>query len=137
MRKLVSVFAMFSFVLSLAAVLPALAAEQSAQAASGKTVATRKAPKSHQLTGTVEAVDATAGTIRVKGRKVSVSLDAGEGVSLEKIAVGDKVFVKYSGEMALIVKKVSAKTKQSTKEPMTKAVHKAEPAAPAAPAEKK
>lgn len=145
MRKLVAVFMAFAFVLSLAAVAAAeekkaepMKAPSSAPAKAAdpaKKAEAKKAPKAHQLTGTVEAVDAAAGTLTVKGKKDSVSLKAGEKVALDKIAVGDKVLVKYSGDTASSVKKVPAK-KKTTKKAMQKAAPAA-PATPAAPAEKK
>lgn len=88
-------------------VLVALALVLSVAAAA--TAETGKAPRAKRLTGTVEAVDAAAGTLAVKGKKDSVSLRAGDKVELEGIAVGDKVLVKYSGETASSVRKVAAK----------------------------
>lgn len=156
MRKLLSVFVAMAFVLSLAAVAtaevkkaepaepaapaaPAKPAEPMKAAEPAKKPAAKKAAKAMQLTGTVEAIDAAAGTLTVKGKKDSVSLKAGEKVRLEGIAVGDKVLVKYSGDSASSVKKVTAK-KAAKKEAPTKAVEPAKkeaaPAAPAAPAAK-
>src|SRR3970282_2527964 len=78
-----------------------------------------------QITGTVEAVDAAAGTITVKGKKETVDLKAGEKVKLEGIGVGDKVLVTYSDGKASSVKKVTAKKaaakKGATKEAPAKA----------------
>ncbi len=152
MKRLVSLCAVFALVLSLAAVAaaeekkaepmkataaaPAAAAEP-AKKAPAKTAAAKKSPKAHQLTGTVEAVDAAAGTLSVSGKKGSVSLKAGEKVSLDKIAVGDKVLVIYSGDTASSVKMVPAKKagkKMAKKGPKKEAAAPAAPAAPATPA---
>jgi hypothetical protein len=96
MKRRLTVFAALALVLSVAAAATA-AAE------------TGKASDAKRLTGTVEAVDAAAGTLAVKGKKDSLSLMAGEKVDLGKIAVGDKVLVKYSGDTAWSVRKVAAK----------------------------
>jgi len=151
MKRLVSVFVALALVLSLAAVAvagekkaepmkapeaaaPAKAAEPAqaapAEKAPAKKAAAKQAPKAHQLTGTVETVDAAAGTLSVKGKKGSVALKAGEKVTLDKIAVGDKVLVLYSGDTATSVKLVPAK--KASKKVAGKAA--AAPAAPAAPA---
>ena len=147
MRKMLVVFVALVFTLSLAAVamadkhlapakpaepMKAPAAAAPAKAAEPAKAAAKKAPKSLQLTGTVEAVDAKAGTLTVKGKKDPVKLKAGEKVSLDGIAVGDKVLVKYSGDTASSVKKVPAK-KAAVKE-VKKETKAAAPAAPAAPA---
>jgi len=122
MMKWISVVMAFAVALSLASV--AAAADQKA--------VPKKALKTHQLTGTVEAVDAAAGTLTVRGKQDSVSLKASGKVTLDKIVVGDKVLVRYSGHTASSVKKIPAAKKMAKKE-MKKAAH----AAPAAPAEKK
>lgn len=151
MRKLLAVFVAAAFTLSLAAVAladkhmsPAKPAEPAAPAAPAKAAepakkeVAKKGPKSLQLAGTVEAVDAKAGTVTVKGKKSSVSLKAGEKVKLDGIAVGDKVLVKYVGDTASSVNKVPAKkaaAKSTTKAAAPAApAAAAKPAAPAAPA---
>ncbi|MGB3398718.1 MAG: hypothetical protein WBA34_00945 [Candidatus Deferrimicrobiaceae bacterium] len=146
MKKLVSVLVALMFALSLAAVAVAADKPASAPAAApAKKAEAKKAPKAHQITGMVEAVDAAAGTLTVKGKKESVSLKAGEKVKLDGIAAGEKVLVTYSGDTASSVKKVAA-TKAAPKkaakkeapakmvEPMKKEIA---PAATTAPAEKK
>lgn len=90
MKRLFSVFVALVFALSLAA------------AALAET-------KAHQITGTIEAIDAAAGTLTVQGRKGSVNLKAGEKVQLEGINTGDKVRVKYADDTASSVKRVPAK----------------------------
>ena len=126
MKKLLSVFLAVAFALSLAGVSlaqtkaepakpaePAMPAEPAKPAEPMKSEPAKKAEtkkaKSHQITGTVEAVDEAAGTLTVKGKKDSVSLTAGKKVKLEGIKVGDKVLVTYKGDTATSVKKVSGK----------------------------
>jgi len=157
MNRLVSVFAAFALVLSLAAVAaaeekkaepmkapeaaaPAKAAEPAPAAkAPAKKMAAKKSPKAHRLTGTVEAVDPSAGTLSVKGKKGSVALKAGEKVNLDRIAVGDKVLVLYSGDTATSVKMVPAKkaAKTGAKKAAAAPAAPAAKATPATPADKK
>ncbi|MCL5966289.1 MAG: hypothetical protein M1550_03605 [Deltaproteobacteria bacterium] len=141
MKKLLTVLVVAMFALSVAGL--AFAAEKAAPAAPAKPAAEKKAePKAEKkvakkakpkfVTGTIEALDAAAGTLTVKGKKESISLKAGEKVKLEGFKVGEKVTVKYSDGTALSVLKPKAK----------KAAHKAEKKAekkaePAKPAEKK
>ncbi len=82
-------------------------------------------PKAHLLTGTIETLDAAAGTFSVKGRKGNVDLKAGEKVKLGDFKIGDKVVVKHADGTASSVKVVKA--------PKAK---KAEPKAEAKPMEK-
>ena len=85
-------------------------------------------PKAQQVTGTVEAVDAAAGTFTVKGKKGNVDLKAGDKVKLGDFKVGDKVVVKYADGSASSVKAVKApKAKAEPKadaKPMTKPAEK-------------
>jgi hypothetical protein len=101
-------------------------------------------PKSQQSTGTIEAVDAAAGTFTLKGKKGNVELSAGEKVKLGDIKVGDKVVVKYSEGKASSVKVVKVKTaeKKAEAKPAEKKAPAPAAAAPAPapapqPAEKK
>lgn len=103
----------------------------------------KKHVRAHRLAGTIQAIDAAAGTLTVKGKKDSVGLKAGEKVKLEGIAVGDKVLVTYSGDSASSVKKVTARKRAKKKAAPAKAMEPAKkeaaptaPAASAAPAEK-
>jgi len=157
MKRLVSVFAALALVLSLAAVAaaeekkaepmkapeaaaPAKAAEPAPAAkAPAKKMAAKKSPKAHRLTGAVEAVDPAAGTLSVKGKKGSVALKAGEKVNLDRIAVGDKVLVLYSGDTATSVKMVPAKkaAKTGAKKAAAAPAAPAAKATPATPADKK
>jgi len=116
--------------------------------AAEKAPAAKKAskPKSQQVTGTIEALDAAAGTFTVKGKKGNVDLKAGEKVKLGDFKVGDKVVVKYAEGAASSVKAVKAKKAKMAKAaaPAPKAEAKpmaekaaAPMAAPAKPAEKK
>ncbi|MGE5283428.1 MAG: hypothetical protein ACM3OG_00485 [Actinomycetota bacterium] len=143
MKKIFTVLMAVAFAFSVAGF--AVAAEKSAAPAAApaaeKAPAPEKAPvekkavkaKAHLVTGTVEAVDAAAGTITVKGKKGSVDLKAGEKVKLGDFKAGDKVVVKYADGTASSVKAVKApKAKKAAK----KADKTSEPA-PAAPAEKK
>ena len=59
--------------------------------------------KSHQFTGTIEALDATAGTCTVKSKKESKTFKCAPDCKMTKddgtaFAVGDKVVVKFTGE---------------------------------------
>jgi len=56
------------------------------------------------VTGTIEALDAAAGTFTVNGKKGNVDLKAGKKVKLGGFKVGDKVVVKYAGGTASSVK---------------------------------
>jgi hypothetical protein len=113
MKEVLSVLVALTFVLSLAAVAPAetkarpAKTAEPAKAAQPAKQAEAKKEKSHQLTGIVEAVDHDAGTLTVKGKKESVSLKVTDPVNLERIRVGDKVFVNYTGDTASSVRKVT------------------------------
>jgi len=87
----------------------ATSAEKSAVSAEKSATDAKKAAKkakATQVTGTVEAVDAAAGTFTVKGKKGNVDLKAGEKVKLGDFKVGDKVVVKYADGTASSVKAV-------------------------------
>lgn len=125
MKKLFSAFVAMTFALSLAAVAPAetkarfagksieavsaKSAESAKLAVPAKKKVARKGPKAHQITGTVTAIDADAGTLTVRGRKGTVGLKAGAKVKLGAVKKGDKVLVKYAGDTASSVKRVTAK----------------------------
>ena len=89
-----------------AAAKPAPAAVKAAP--TGEKKAEKTAAKAQQVSGTIEAVDAAAGTLTVKGRKGNVDLKAGEKVKLGDVKVGDKVVVKYADGTASSVKVVKA-----------------------------
>ncbi len=143
MKKLLSVIVAVAFALSLAAVVVAAEkpAAAPAKAEPAKAEPAKKAAKvkSHRVTGTIESLDAAAGTFSVKGKKETVNLKAGEKVKLADFAVGDKVLVKYSEGTASSVKKVTEKKKAAHKAMKKEAAPKKEmapAAAPAAPATK-
>src|SRR5512140_1906997 len=110
MKKIFTVVMAVAFVFSVAGF--AVAAEKAAAPAAAKSATEAKKPakkaKSQQVTGTVEAVDAAAGTFTVKGKKGNVDLKAGEKVQLGDVKVGDKVVVKYADGSASSVKGVKA-----------------------------
>jgi hypothetical protein len=125
MKKMFAVVMAAAFLFSVAGF--AVAAEKKAAPAAEKAPAAKKEAKgkSHHVTGTIEAIDAAAGTFVVKGKTGSVDLKAGEKVKLADFKVGDKVVVKHADGAASSVKAVKAKKAE-----------KAPPAAPK-PAEKK
>ncbi|HEX7523603.1 MAG TPA: hypothetical protein VF357_05340 [Candidatus Deferrimicrobium sp.] len=88
----------------------------------------KKAVKGQKVSGTIEALDAAAGTLTVKGKKGNVDLKAGEEVKLGDFNVGDKVIVKYADGTASSVKGVKAAK-------AAKKAKKAEKAAPKVDAE--
>lgn len=87
----------------------AVAQENAATGTETKTTTTTKkttkAVKAKQLTGTVESVDASAGTLTVKPSKGEAkTLKAGEKVKMDTLNTGDKVTVRYKGDTATSVK---------------------------------
>jgi hypothetical protein len=97
-------------------------------------------PMAHLLTGTIETLDAAAGTFSVKGRKGNVDLKAGEKVKLGDFKIGDKVVVKHADGTASSVKAVKApKAKKAEPKAETKPMEKPKPDAKPMekPAEKK
>jgi len=107
------------------------AAPAPAPAPAGEKKAEKAAkPKPVQVTGTIEAVDAAAGTFTVKGKKGNVDLKAGDKVKLGSFKVGDKVTVKYAEGKATSVKAAKAKEAAAPGEDPA-AVKKGEKAAPA------
>ena len=122
-----------------AAAKSATSAEKSATAADKSATDAKKSAKkakSTKVTGTVEALDAAAGTFTVKGKKGNVDLKAGEKVNLGDFKVGDKVVVKYADGTASSVKAVKAAkaAKKAEAKPM---VEKAPPKVDASPAAEK
>ena len=122
MKKIFTVLMAVAFVFSVAgfavaadkmaapAAAPAAEKAPAMAPAAEKAPAAKKAskPKAQQVTGTIEAVDAAAGTFTVKGKKGNVDLKAGEKVKLGDFKVGDKVVVKYADGSASSVKAVKA-----------------------------
>jgi hypothetical protein len=171
MKKILTVVMAVAFAFSVAgfavaadnAVKPMKEAEKSAvsaekSAASAEKSATeakksaKKSAKGQKVSGTIEALDAAAGTFTVKGKKGNVDLKAGEKVKLDSFNVGDKVVVNYADGTASNVKHVKAakaakkaakKAEKSAAEAeksaadAKKSADDAKKAAPAMPAEKK
>jgi hypothetical protein len=149
MKKIFTVVMAVAFVFSVAgfavaadnAVKAAPAMKEAAPAAEKAPMAKKAAkPKAQQVTGTIEALDAAAGTFSVKGKKGNVDLKAGEKFKLGDFKVGDKVVVKYADGTASSVKAVKAAKAAKKAEPKGEAKpmveKKAAPAAaPAAPPE--
>ncbi|GAB4234702.1 MAG: hypothetical protein OHK0028_10990 [Deltaproteobacteria bacterium] len=134
MKKIFAVVMAVAFAFSVAGL--AVAAEKKADPAAAPAdkmaPAAEKAPakkaakaKAQQVTGTIEALDAAAGTLTVKGKKGNVDLKAGEKVKLDGFKVGDKVLVKYADGTASSVKAVKAPAKKKA----AKAEGEAKPAA--------
>ena len=99
----------------------AVSAEKSAASAEKSAASAEKSAKkakSKEVTGTIEALDAAAGTLTVKGKKGNVDLKAGEKVKLGDFKAGDKVTVKYADGTASSVK--AAKSKKTTTKTETK-----------------
>ena len=126
-----------------AAAMPAPAAVKAVPKAEMKAEKTAAKPKAQQVSGTIESVDAAAGTLTVKGRKGNVNLKAGEKVKLGDVKVGDKVVVKYADGTASSVKAVKAPNAKKAEpkadaKPMAekKTAPAAAPAPPAAPVKK-
>lgn len=139
MKKIIAVVMAVAFVFSVAdfAVAAEKAASPAAVPAAEKAppTAEKKAakPKARLVTGTIEVLDAAAGTFSVKGRKGNLDMKAGEKVKLGDFKVGDKVVVKHYDGTASSVKAPKAKKE----EPKAEAKPMAEPKSGAKPAEKK
>jgi hypothetical protein len=112
MRKLFPVLAAAAFALSIVA--GGCAKEKSPpqpQPAKKAIAGTEKnaAPKPHVklFTGTIEALDAAAGTLTLKGRKGEMRFQVHEKVKeqLDGLIIGDKVIVKHVDEIALSIVK--------------------------------
>jgi len=152
MKKIFALFVAVAFTLSLAVMAvaadekkaapapaaPAKAEPAKKEAAPAKKEAAKKA-KAKVVTGTIEALDAAAGTFSVKGKKETVQLKAGQKVKLGDFKVGDKVTATYADGVA---SKVVAAKKAAPKKEAAPAKKEAAPAkkeaapAPAAPAKK-
>ena len=106
---------------------PAVGGQDPAAAKKGEKAAKTKP---QEVTGTIEALDAKAGTFTVKGTTGNVDLKAGDKVKLGSFKVGDKVTVKYAEGKATSVKAAKAKKAAAPGEDPA-AVKKGEKAAPA------
>jgi hypothetical protein len=117
----------------------ATSAEKSAKSAEKSATEAKKGakkPASRLATGTIEAVDAAAGTLTVKGKKGNVDLKAGEKVRLGDFKVGDKVVVKYADGTASSLKAVKAAKSAKPAPEAKKAPSAPAPATAPAPAKK-
>jgi hypothetical protein len=145
MKKMFTAVLAVAFALSVAGI--AIAADNAVKSAPAPAPAAEKKaekaakpkPKAQQLTGTIEALDAAAGTFTVKGKKGNVELSAGEKVKLGDFKVGDKVVVKHADGKASSVTAVKAKTaeKKTETKPAPAAAPAPAPAPATKPAEKK
>jgi len=132
MKKTLAIIVSLIFVLSFAGL--SFAADKAVEKKAEPVKAEKKAPameekkapaKVKQVTGDVSAVDATAKTITVKGKKGDVVIAADDKMMAD-IKAGDKVVVKYTEadgkKTAKSVKKAAAKAVKAEK-----AEKKAEP----------
>lgn len=123
MRKLFSVLAAAAFALSVVAggcakekapSPPEPAKKESA------AIETKTAPKPRMklFTGTIEVLDAAAGTLTLKGPRGERRFQVHEEVKeqLDGLKIGDKVIVKHTGEMARSIVKPGANINVQTSE---------------------
>jgi len=134
MRKLFPVLAAAMFALSIVA--GGCAKEKSPpppQPARKAIVGTEKktAPKPHVkfFTGTIETLDAAAGTLTLKGPRGERRFQGHEKVKdqLDGLNIGDKVIVKYTDEMTLSIMKPGANKNAQTRKEKEDAVNKVAP----------
>ena len=124
MRRQFSVLAAAAFALSIVA--GGCAKEQAPPPSEpakkeSAAVVTKTAPKARVklFTGTIEVLDAEAGTLTLKGKRGERRFQVHEEVKeqLDGLKIGDKVIVKHTGEMALsIVKPGKNKNVQTSEE---------------------
>jgi hypothetical protein len=116
MRRLFSVLAVAAFTLSIVAggcakekAPPPSEPAKKESAAIETKVVPKAGPK--LFTGTIEALDAAAGTLTVKGPKGAMGFkaDGRAKKDLGGMKIGDKVIVKHTGETALSIVKPGAK----------------------------
>jgi uncharacterized protein YxeA len=133
MKKIFTVVMAVAFAFSVAGfAVAADNAAKAAKAAEKSATSAEKSAKGQKVSGTIEALDVSAGTFTVKGKKENVDLKAGEKVKLDSFKVGDMVVVKYADGTASSVKGVkAAKAAKKAKKAAKKAAEKldAEPAA--------
>ena len=119
-----------------------MAAEKKAPMKEEKSMEKKAPAKVKHITGEVTAVDATAKTITVKGKKADVVLGV-DDKTLADVKAGDKVTAKYTEadgkNTAKSVKKAEAKAekkaeKKADEKKAAPAAEKAAPAPAAAPA---
>jgi len=123
MRRQFSVLAAAAFALSIVA--GGCAKEQAPPPSEpakkeSSALVTKTAPKSHVnlFTGTIEVLDAEAGTLTLKGKRGERRFQVHEEVKeqLDGLKIGDKVIVKHTGEMALSIVKPGANKNVQTSE---------------------
>ena len=92
---------------------------------------TKTAPKPHVnlFTGTIEVLDAAAGTLTLKGKRGERRFQVNEEVKeqLDGLTIGDKVIVKHTGEMALSIVKPGANKNVQTSEEKKSSVNVVDP----------
>ena len=141
MRKLFPVFAVAVFALSIVAggcarekSPPQLQPAKRVIAGTEKKAAPK--PRVKLFTGTIEVLDAAAGTLTLKGprgeRRFQVSEEVKE--QLDGLEIGDKVIVKHTDEIALSIVQPGANINAQTSKEKEDAVKKV---APVPQAEKK
>ncbi len=105
MKKAIAIIVSVLFVLSVAGLSFAAEKMEKKEAAPAEKMEKKAPAKVKQVTGEVTAVDATAKTLTVKGKKGEVALMADDKTSvmmgkekkaLGDVKVGDKVMVKYA-----------------------------------------
>ena len=94
-------------------------------------VVKKTAPKPHVnlFTGTIEVLDAAAGTLTLKGKRGERRFQVNEEVKeqLDGLTIGDKVIVKHTGEMALSIVKPGANKNVQTSEEKKSPVNVVDP----------
>ena len=134
MRKLFPVLAAAAFALSIVA--GGCAKEKSPPqpqpaskpiAGTGKKAAPK--PRVKLFTGTIEVLDAAAGTLTLKGPRGERRFQVHEEVKeqLDGLEIGDKVIVKHTDEMALSIVKPGANINAQTSKEKEGAVKKVGP----------
>jgi len=123
MRKLFPVLAAAVFALSI--VVGGCAKEKSPpqpqparKAIAGTEKKAAKKPRVKLFTGTIEVLDAAAGTLTLKGPRGERRFQVHEEVmdQFDDLKIGDKVIVKHTGEVALSIVKPGANKNAQTAE---------------------
>ena len=134
MRKLFPVFAVAVFALSIVAGGCAKEKSPPQPQPAGKGIAEteKKAapkPRVKLFTGTIEVLDAAAGTLTLKGPRGERRFQVHEEVKeqLDGLEIGDKVIVKHTDEIALSIVKPGANINAQTSKEKEGAVKKVGP----------
>jgi len=119
MRKLFPILAAAVFALSIVA--GGCAKEKSPpqpqparKAIAGTEKKVAKKPRVKLFTGTIEALDAVAGTLTLKGPRGERRFQVHEKEKLDGLEIGDKVIVKHTEEIALSIVKPGANKSAQT-----------------------